>query len=67
MRHAEETMDYTPPILAILYTGFVTFFTGLDQANIEFLGKMFMYASAGILSLVTVYYMIKNKGKHNGR
>lgn len=56
-------MNTTSPILALLYTVLVAFLTGLDQANIEFYAKIFMYISAGLLSLVTAYYMKKNKGR----
>jgi len=63
MNQQGNTMDSTPPILALLYTGFVAILTGLDQTNIEFIGKMFMFLSAGILSLITAYYMVKNKGR----
>jgi len=50
-------------VFAFAYTGAVAYFTLITQQDIEFYAKIFMYISAGVLSLVSSFYVLKNKGK----
>lgn len=50
-------------VFAFAYTGAVAYFTLITQQDIEFYAKIFMYVSAGLLSLISSYYVLKNKGK----
>lgn len=50
-------------VFSFAYSITVAYFTLITQLDIEFYAKIFMYVSAGVLSLVTTYYVLKNKGK----
>lgn len=49
--------------LVLGYSGGVALFTAIIPQDIEIWTRIFMYLSAGILSLITAYYVHKNKGK----
>lgn len=50
-------------LLSLSYSGGVAMFTIIDPAAVEIWARIFMYVTAGLLSLVTMLYVIKNKGK----
>lgn len=56
-------MERTTPIISLVYTGCVALITAFNQQDTEFFARLLMYFSATILSIITAYYMIKNKGK----
>lgn len=50
-------------VFALSYTGAVALFTAITPQDVEIWTRIFMYLSAGILSLITAFYVVKNKGK----
>ena len=52
-----------PQVISLCYTGFVALVTAITPQDIEIYARIFMYISAGFLSIVTLYFVIKNKGK----
>ena len=61
-----HTGEHTPmeKILAFIsfsYTGMTAILT--SAGDFEVYTRIFMYISAGILSLISAYYVYKNKGK----
>lgn len=63
MLHMGEhtAMEKILATISFLYTGFAAIFTTTNE--IEIFARIFMYVSAGILSLVSAYYWIRNKGR----
>lgn len=49
--------------LSLCYTGVVAFLTIVTPQEFEIWARIFMYFSAGALSLVSAYFVWKNKGK----
>ena len=63
-RHPQSTtVSVQLQVVSLLYSGAVTIFTIIDPTALEIYARIFMYITAGILSLVTTIYVIKNKGK----
>jgi hypothetical protein len=48
-------------ILALSYTGFTAYITSVEVFTAY--AQIFMYISAGLLSLVTAFYVFRNKGR----
>ena len=51
------------PFLSYCYTGMVAYFTLITPADFEIYAKIFMYLSAGLLSLVSAFFVYRNKGR----
>jgi hypothetical protein len=50
-------------IISFCYTLFVAFVTIIIPQDFEIYARIFMYITAGCLSIVTIFYVIKNKGR----
>lgn len=61
------TQSFQLQVISLTYSGTVTMFTIIDPAALEIWARIFMYITAGLLSLITIFYMIKNKGKGGKR
>ena len=51
-------------IFSFCYTLFVAIVTMVLPQDFEIYARIFMYVTASVLSVVTIYYSIKNKGRY---
>jgi len=51
------------PILSLCYTATVAYFTVITPQDFELYAKIGMYLSATLLSLISAFYVYKNKGR----
>ena len=56
------SMEKILAFISFSYTGITAYVTAVEELTAY--AQIFMYVSAGVLSLITAFYVYRNKGRH---